>query len=101
MACGDRQLLTLGLLERRPADVLHHDVADGVAVLVVVLDEVVDLHDPRMGHLGEELPLGHRDRLRLGIAGMHQTLEHDGSVVDVLVEAPGTPSRVRRARCSP
>ncbi len=31
---GHRQLLALGLLERRAADVLHHDVADGIAVLV-------------------------------------------------------------------
>ena len=38
-----------------------------------------------MGYLGEELALGHRDGLRLGVAGMHQTLEHDGAVVDVLV----------------
>src|SRR5258705_8165605 len=38
-----------------------------------------------MGYLGEELALGHRDGLRLGVTGMHQTLEHDGAVVDVLV----------------
>ena len=90
---GDRQLLTLGLLERRPADILHHDVADRVAVLVGVLDEVVDLHDPRVRHLGEELPLGHRDRLRLGVPGMHQALEHDRPFVDVVVERQVHPAQ--------
>ena len=94
---GDRlrhgELVALGLLlERRSADVLHHDVADGVAVLVVVLDEVEDLHDGRVGDLGEELPFGHRDRLRLGVTRMHQTLEHHRAVVDVRVERQVDPA---------
>ena len=90
---GDRQLVTPGLLERRSADVLHHDVADRVAVAVGVLDEVVDLHDPRVRHLGQELPLGHRDRLGFGVTGMHQTLEHDGPFVDVVVERQVHPAQ--------
>ena len=93
MRLGDRQLVAPGLLERRSADVLHHDVADRVAVLVGMLDEVVDLDDPRVRHLGEELPLGHRDLLRLGVAGMHQTLEHDGPFVDVVVEGQIHPAQ--------
>ena len=92
-ALGDRQLVAPGLLERRSADVLHHDVADRVAVAVGVLDEVVDLHDPRVRHLGEELPLGHRDRLGFGVTGMHQTLEHDGPFVDVVVERQVHPAQ--------
>ena len=86
MAWATGSLLPLGLLERGTADELHHDVTDGAAVLVLVFDEVVDLHDARMGHLGEEPPLEHRDLLGLGIAGVDQTLEHDGSFVDVVVE---------------
>ena len=80
-------------LERLPADVLHHDVADGIAVLVGVLDEVEDLHDRRVDHLGEELAFGHRDRLRLGVAGMHQALEHHRPVVDVVVEGQVDPAQ--------
>jgi hypothetical protein len=38
-----------------------------------------------MRYLGEELALGHRDGLRLRVAGVHQAFEHDGAVVDVLV----------------
>ena len=83
---GDRQLLTLGRPQRGSADVLHHDVADGAAVPVFVFDEVVDLHDARMGHLGEEPSLEHRNLLGLGIAGVDQALEHDGSFVHVVVE---------------
>ena len=62
-------------------------------MLVFVLDEVVDLHDPRMRYLGQELALGHRDRLRLGVAGMDETLEHDRAVVDVLVEGEIHPAK--------
>ena len=93
MASATGSFVALGLLERRPADVLHHDVADRVAVLVLVLDEVVDLHDPGVRHLGEELPLGHRDGLRLGVAGMHQALEHDRPFVDVVSNARYTQPR--------
>ena len=93
MRLGDRQLVAPGLLERRSADVLHHDVADRIAVLVGVFDEVEDLDDPRVRDLGEELPLGHRDRLRLGVTGMHQTLEHDGPLVDVVVEGQIHPAQ--------
>ena len=82
-----------GLLQRGAADVLHHDVADRVAVLVVVLDEVVDLDDPGVGHLGQELALGHRDRLGFGVAGVHQPLEHHRPVVDVLVERQVHPAQ--------
>ncbi len=45
-----------------------------------------------MGDLGQELPFGHRDRLRLGVTGVHQALEHDGSVVDVVVERQVDPA---------
>ncbi len=89
----DGQLVALAPLERLPTDVLHDDVADGFAVLIGVLDEVEDLHDRGMDHLGEELPLGHRDRLRLGVAGMHQTLEHDRPVVDVVVDGQIHPAQ--------
>ncbi len=62
-------------------------------MLVGVFDEVEDLHDRRVGHLGEELPLGHRDRLRLGVAGVHQALEHDRSFVDVVVDGQVHPAQ--------
>ena len=83
---GDGQLVALATFERLPTDVLHDDVTDGFAVLVGVLDEVEDLHDRGVHHLGEEPPLGHRDRLGLGVTGMHQTLEHHRAIVDVAVE---------------
>src|SRR6185436_21148750 len=54
---------------------------------------------PGMRYLGEELALGHRDALRLGVTRVHQALEHDGAVVDVLVvgEVHPTQSAVRDA----
>ncbi len=61
-------------------------------MLVVVLDEVEDLDDGRVGDLGEELPLGHGDRLRLGVAGVDQALEHDRTVVDVGIERQVDPA---------
>ena len=62
-------------------------------MLVGVFDEVEDLHDRRVGHLGQELPLGHGDRLRLGVPGMHQALEHDRSFVDVVVDGEVHPAQ--------
>ncbi len=58
-----------------------------------MLDEVEDLHDRRVADLGQELPLGHGDGLRLGVAGMHQTLEHHRSLVDVVVDGQVHPAQ--------
>ena len=58
-----------------------------------MLDEVEDLDDRRVGHLGEELPLGHRDGLRLGVPGVHQALEHHRSLVDVVVDRQIHPAK--------
>ena len=60
---------------------------------VGVLDEVEDLHDLRVHDLGEELPFGHRDRLRLGVAGVHQAFEHHRPVVDVVVDGQVDPTQ--------
>ncbi len=94
---GDRQLLGFAVsaaaFERLPADVLHDDVADRIAVLVVVLDEVEDLHDRGVHDLGQELPFRHRDGLRLGITGMHQAFEHHRAVVDVVVHGQVDPAQ--------
>ncbi len=90
---GNRQFLVLAVLERLPADVLHHDVADRIPVPIDVLDKVEDLHDLRVDHLGEELPFGHRDRLRLRVAGVHQALEHHRPVVDVVVDRQVDPTQ--------
>ena len=46
-----------------------------------------------MHDLGQELPFGHRDRLRLGVAGMHQALEHHRTVVDVVVDRQVHPAQ--------
>ena len=62
-------------------------------MLVGVFDEVVDLDDSRVRDLGEELPLGHRDLLRLRVAGVHKALEHDGPLVDVVVEGQIHPAK--------
>ena len=42
---------------------------------------------------GEPHYLGHRDRLRLGIAGMHQAFQYDRTVVDVVVERQVHPAQ--------
>ena len=90
---GDGQLVTLATLERLPTDVLHDDVADGLTMLIGVLDEVEDLHDRGMDHLGEESPLSHRDRLRFGVTGMDQAFEHNWAVVDVSVQREVHPAQ--------
>ena len=46
-----------------------------------------------MHHLGEELPFGHRDRLRLGVTGVHQAFEHHRTVVDVVVDGQIDPAQ--------
>jgi len=58
-----------------------------------MLDEVEDLHDRRVHDLGEELPFGHRDRLRFGVAGVHQTLEDDRAFVDVVIDGEVDPAQ--------
>ena len=68
------------VLERDPADVLHHDVAG-----TVVGDEVVDLHDQRVLDLRQELLLDDGHREGVGVAGVEQTLQHHPPVGDVLV----------------
>ena len=60
---------------------------------VGVLDEVEDLHDRRVHHLGEKAPLGHCDRLGFGVAGMHQPFEHHWAIVDVAVERDVHPAQ--------
>jgi hypothetical protein len=83
---ADREPLPRNGFERLPADILHHDVTDGLAVLVGMLDEVEDLHDRGVPDLGQELTFGHGDRLRLGVTGMHQALEYHRPFVDVVVD---------------
>ena len=51
----------------------------------VVLDEVVDPDDVGVVHGGQELPLGHRGRHGVGVAGVEQALEHPPAVADVAV----------------
>jgi hypothetical protein len=58
-----------------------------------VLDEVEDLHDRGVSHLGQELPFGHRDGLGFGVTGMHQTLEDDRAFVDVVVDRQIDPAQ--------
>ncbi len=93
MASATGSFLSLPCLSELPADVLHDDEADRVSVPVLVFDEVEDLHDLRVNHLGEELPFGHRDRLRLGVTGMHQALEDHRAVVDVVVDRQVHPAQ--------
>ena len=72
----------LALPQRRAADVLHDDEA-GVGFRG--LDEVDDLHDPRMRDLRQELPLGlHHGEVAFA-GGGHHALEHDPAVGDVVV----------------
>ena len=73
--------------QRRPADVLHDDVAG-----VVVRDEVVDLDDVRVRDLGEEPLLGDRRGQGVGVAGVEQTLEDDPAVRHVLVAGEVDPA---------
>ncbi|SKX65382.1 Uncharacterised protein [Mycobacteroides abscessus subsp. abscessus] len=87
-------LITLAgdLLERPTADVLHHDVAEPLAEVGDVLDEVVDLDDAGVVHRSEELSLGQCDLLRLGVRRVEQALEDDGSVGDVAVDREVDPA---------
>src|SRR6185312_8599145 len=68
------------LLERRAADVLHHDEA-----LVPVLDEVVDRDDAGVVDGGEEALLDVDDARRFRRVGVEEALEHHPAVVDVAV----------------
>ena len=80
------------LLERRPADVLHDDVADRRAFRILVLDEVVDADDVGVFHLGEGEGFGGSGGHRVGVAGVHQTLEHHPAVVHVAVDGQVDPA---------
>ena len=86
-AAGRPHPLLEQLLERRAADVLHHDVAGAL-----VRHEVVDLDDERVLDLGEELPLGDGRGERVGVAGVQQALEHDPAVGDVAVAGEVDPA---------
>ena len=55
-------------------------------------DEVVDLDDQRVLHLGQELPLGDRRLVGVGVAGVEQALEHDEAVGHVLVAGEVDPA---------
>ena len=80
------------LLERVPAHVLHDDVADLDACRVVMLDEVVDPDDVRMLHLGQSQGFGLGSGHGVGVAGVHQSLEHDPAVVHVAVDGQVDPA---------
>ena len=80
------------LLERVPAHVLHDDVADLDACRVVMLDEVVDPDDVRMFHLGQSEGFGLGSGHGVGVAGVHQSLEHDPAVVHVSVDGQVDPA---------
>ncbi len=69
------------LVQRTPADVLHHDVRRAVGRR----HEVVDLHDEWVFDLGEVLLLADRCSCRIGVASVEQALEHDPAIVDVAV----------------
>ena len=58
-----------------------------------MFDEVEDLNDGGMHHLGKELPFGHRDGLRLSIPGMHQAFEYHRSFVDVVIDSQIYPAQ--------
>ena len=94
VGAGSVALITLAgdLLECSAADVLHHDVAEPLAEVGDVLDEVVDLNDAGMVHRGEELSLGQSDLLCFGVRRVEQTLEDDGSVGDVAVDREVDPA---------
>ena len=64
-----------------------------------MLHEVVDPHDVGVLDLGEEPPLGHRDRKRLLVAGVQQALEHHPPVGDRPVDREVDPAQtaVRQA----
>ena len=79
-------LVEQDLPERAAADVLHHDVSGRLAAARIgVLDEVVDPDDVGMVDGGQELPLRHRGRHGVRVAGVEQALEHPPAVADVAV----------------
>ena len=79
-------LVQQDLPERAAADVLHHDVSGRLAAaLIGVLDEVVDPDDVGVVHGGQELPLRHRGRHGVRVAGAEQALQHPPAVADVAV----------------
>ena len=81
------------LLERLAAHVLHHDVPGRLPRPPVrMLHEVIDPHDIRVFHLGEELALGDRGGHGIGIAGVQQALEHHPAVADVVVPGQVDPA---------
>jgi hypothetical protein len=81
------------LLERLAAHVLHHDVPGRLPRPPVrVLHEVIDPHDIRVFHLGEELALGHRGGHGIGVAGIEQALEHHPAAADVVVPGQVDPA---------
>ena len=88
-----RSLVRLAdLLERCAADVLHDDVADRRAFRILVLDEVVDPDDVGVFHLGEGEGFGGSGGHRVGVARVHETLEHHPAVVDVAVDGQVDPA---------
>ena len=76
------------LLERPPADVLHHDVARAP-----VGDEVVDDDDGGVVELGQEPALGHGHGHGRLVAGVEEALEHHPAVVDRLVPGQVDPAQ--------
>jgi len=76
------------ILQRRPADVLHDDVARAL-----VLDEIEDLHDVGVLDLGQESAFGQRRRHRVLITGVQQTLEHHPPVRHVVVPGQVDPAQ--------
>ncbi len=57
-----------------------------------MLHEVEDLHDARVGHLGEELAFGHRHGLSLGVAEVQQALENHPAVTDIAIDGQIDPA---------
>src|SRR5262249_30608928 len=74
-------------------DIFHDDVAGHSAGPGIrMLNEVVDVDDVRMLHLGEEPALGNGSCLRCAVLAVQQALEYDRAPVQVVVNCQVDPA---------